>query len=84
MLCWLLSNIILLIFYNVIFMQLWSFTVKPQEAMAFNEIFPSLGHCGTCDAMISVLWLLSDYRRVIWVRLSTMWMIGSILLKPHT
>ena len=41
--CSLLSNIILLVSYKMVFMQLGSFTVKPQEALAFSEPFPSLG-----------------------------------------
>lgn len=41
--CSLLSNISLLISYKTVFMQLGSFTVKPQEVLAFSEPSPSLG-----------------------------------------
>ena len=43
MCCSLLSNLILLVSYKTIFMQLRSFTVKPQEALAFSKPSPSLG-----------------------------------------
>lgn len=55
--CSLLSNIILLISYNMVY-AVGGFTVKPQEAPAFSEPFPSLGRlpsecCGILQGDLS-------------------------------